>query len=59
MTFSGSQRVESGVLAHALDGMIEHALSFTTSIILSISHHLEQHQLSITRQTSPTINSIP
>jgi len=39
--------------------MIEHALSFTTSIILSISHHLEQHQLSITRQTSPTINSIP
>jgi hypothetical protein len=58
MTFSGPQRVESGVLAHALDVMMEHTLSFATSILLPKPHHLEQHPSLSERQTSPTIISI-
>jgi hypothetical protein len=54
MTFSGLQRVESGVLAHTLDAMMEPIWSSTTNTRHPKSQHLEGHQALSERQTSPS-----
>jgi hypothetical protein len=58
MTFSGLQRVESGVLAHALDVMMEPTWSLTTNTRHPKSHHPEGHQALSERQTSLNFISI-
>jgi len=52
MTFSGPQRVESGVLAHALDVIMERSTSTPNTRFPRIQY-LEEHQASPERQTSP------